>query len=120
MLAGMFVYGGLDSLQHPDGKVAAANKVVGSLAEASGDRVTTAQIVRANGAIQVAAGVALASGLLTRPAALALMASLIPTTVAGHRFWEETDPGPRHIQRIQFFKNLSMMGGLLLAFADAD
>jgi uncharacterized membrane protein YphA (DoxX/SURF4 family) len=120
MLAGMFVHGGLDSVQHPDTKVAAANKVVGALADACGDRVSTAHFVRFNGAVQVGAGVVLASGFLTRPAALALMGSLLPTTLAGHRFWEESEPGPRHIQRIQFFKNLAMMGGLLLAFAEAD
>jgi uncharacterized membrane protein YphA (DoxX/SURF4 family) len=45
---------------------------------------------------------------------------LVPTTLAGHRFWEESDEKARSMQRIQFFKNLSMLGGLLLAAVDTD
>ena len=40
----------------------------------------------------------------------------MPTTAAGHRFWEETDPEARANQQIHFFKNLSMLGGLILGF----
>ena len=52
--------------------------------------------------------------------ALALAASLVPTTYAGHPFWEEKDPGARAAQRTQFFKNTSMLGGLLLASVDTE
>ena len=44
-----------------------------------------------------------------------LAASLVPTTLAGHRFWEETDPQAKAMQRLQFAKNTSVLGGLLLA-----
>jgi len=56
----------------------------------------------------------LAMGRAPRLAALALAASLIPTTIAGHRFWTETDPSARAAQRIQFLKNAAMLGGLLV------
>ena len=46
--------------------------------------------------------------------------SLIPTTLAGHRFWEEQDEMRRAQQRIHFFKNLSMLGGLMLAAVDTE
>ena len=52
-------------------------------------------LVQVNGAVQVVGGTLLGLGVLTRLAALALAASLVPTTLAGHRFWEEADPSPR-------------------------
>ena len=39
----------------------------------------------------VGAGALLAVGKFRRVASIALLASLLPTTYAGHRFWEETD-----------------------------
>jgi uncharacterized membrane protein YphA (DoxX/SURF4 family) len=55
-----------------------------------------------------------------RLAALALAGSLIPTTLAGHAFWKVDDPTARKLQRIQFHKNLAMIGGLLFAVVDRD
>ena len=49
---------------------------------------------------------------------LALIASLIPTTVAGHPFWTIEDPAARAQQRIHFLKNSAMLGGLLLVVLD--
>jgi putative oxidoreductase len=62
----------------------------------------------------------LATGRFPRLSALALAATLVPTTYAGHAFWEEKDPSAKSMQRIQFFKNISMMGGLLLAGVDTE
>jgi putative oxidoreductase len=118
LLAGMFVYGGLDSFRHPEPKVPAAEKVLGQVGDMSGGTLHTAHLVKANGALQVVAGAALATGRWTRPAALALAASLVPTTFAGHRFWEQETEADRHAQRIHFLKNAAMLGGLLLAAAD--
>jgi putative oxidoreductase len=60
------------------------------------------------------------SGEDARLAALALAGSLIPTTLAGHAYWEHDDPTARKLQRIQFHKNMAMIGGLLFAVADRD
>ncbi len=70
--------------------------------------------MRINAAIQLAAGTMLAIGLGRRLAALALAASLIPTTFAGHAFWRHTDRPQRTAQRIHFDKNLAILGGLTL------
>jgi uncharacterized membrane protein YphA (DoxX/SURF4 family) len=51
---------------------------------------------------------------MPRLAALALAASLVPTTYAGHPFWGETDKQVRGQQRTHFVKNLGLLGGLLL------
>jgi uncharacterized membrane protein YphA (DoxX/SURF4 family) len=57
---------------------------------------------------------------MPRLAALALAGTLVPTTIAGHRFWEIDNPQQRSAQRIHFLKNLSMLGGLLLAATDRE
>jgi uncharacterized membrane protein YphA (DoxX/SURF4 family) len=125
MLASMFVVGGIDALRSPSGKVPKAEKVteqLPTLAEkiAPGLPVPAdpETLIRINGGVQVAAGLALATGRLPRISAVVLAASLVPTTYAGHAFWEEKDQAARAGQRIQFFKNISMMGGLLLAGVD--
>jgi uncharacterized membrane protein YphA (DoxX/SURF4 family) len=115
----MFIVGGLDALRNPESKVKAADAVVGPLQRrfpALPD--DPAALVRVNGAVQVVAGSLLATGKLPRLAALALIGSIVPTTYAGHRFWEEADDATRAQQRIHFLKNMGLLGGLILAVAD--
>ncbi len=70
--------------------------------------------------MQVTAGVMLAAGIVPRLAAAVLAGSLVPTTLAGHRFWAEEDARARATQRIQFLKNVAMLGGLLLVVAGGE
>ena len=119
MLASIFITEGIDSLLHPDTKAPAAEAVVRPLAEqvpVVPDQVE--QAVRLNGAVQVVAGSLLAIGRFPRLSAAALAASLIPTTYAGHRFWESDDKQERSQQKIHFLKNVTMLGGLLIAVGD--
>jgi putative oxidoreductase len=119
MLASIFIVQGLDSLMHPDTKAPAAEKVVRPLAErvpVVPDNVE--QAVRLNGAVQLVAGSLLAIGKFPRLSAAALAASLIPTTAAGHRFWESSDKQERGQQKVHFLKNVTMLGGLLIAASD--
>ena len=74
-------------------------------------------LVRANGAAMLVAGAALALGCWSRLAAMMLAGMLVPTTLVGHAFWQETTPAGRAGQRIQFLKNLGLFGGLLLVAA---
>jgi len=78
----------------------------------------TTTLVQLNGAVQVGAGIMLAIGRAPRLSALVLAGTLVPTTLAGHRFWEEEDPQVRTQQRTQFLKNATMLGGLILAAVD--
>jgi putative oxidoreductase len=119
MMASIFVIQGFDTLRHPEKVAARAEPVVRPLA----DRFTavpakTEDAVRLNGAVQMVAGTLLALGRFPRLSALALAATLVPTTAAGHRFWEAEEDADRNQQRIHFLKNLSMFGGLLVAAAD--
>jgi uncharacterized membrane protein YphA (DoxX/SURF4 family) len=114
LIAGMFIYGGLDAFRNPSGKAPRAEKVTPAIADAVGIDADTEQLVQFNGAVQVAAGTTLALGIFPRVSAFALAVSLVPTTLAGHRFWEEQDDAARDRQTVQFLKNAAMMGGLLM------
>ncbi|HEX2073308.1 MAG TPA: DoxX family protein, partial [Geodermatophilus sp.] len=78
------------------------------------------QWVRADAGVKVGAGTLLALGKLPRLSAFALALSTVPTTLAGHRFWEYDDPKEKAGQRIHFLKNLGLLGGLLIAAVDTE
>ena len=101
-------------------RVPAANPVVSGLAQWLPSGVTTKQVVLADGALKVAAGGLLAFGRFPRLSALALAGSLVPTTIAGHAFWKESDPAKRKQQRVHLIKNVTMLGGLLIAAVDTE
>lgn len=120
LLSSIFIYGGIDAAMHPASKVTRAEKVnATALAKRLGLQDAD-QLVRVNGIAQVVGGFALATNRLPRLAALGLVASLGPTTLAGHRFWEEDDESAKALHRTHFFKNLSILGGLLLAVVDTQ
>jgi putative oxidoreductase len=127
MLASMFVVGGVNALKnvekmtqraHPvtEKLTATANKVAPGIPIPKDEKT----LVRINAGAQIAAGLAFATGRSPRLASTVLAASLIPTTAAGHRYWEESDPTTRANQRLHFIKNVSMLGGLLLASVDTE
>jgi putative oxidoreductase len=121
MLASIFVVGGLDAVRHPASKADKAAVVTEPLGDSAGGiPLDPETLVRINGAVQIGAGVLLATGRFRRLASLALIGSIIPTTYAGHRFWEETDPATRAQQKIHFLKNLGLLGGLILAAFDTE
>ena len=119
MLASIFVIQGFDTMLHPERVAPRAEPVVAPLTElVPGVPATTEDAVRLNGAVQFAAGSLLALDIFPRLSALAIAATLVPTTAAGHRFWEVEDEKARAQQRIHFLKNLAIFGGLLIAAAD--
>ncbi len=115
LLASMFVTGGIDAVRRPETKEPKAERVASQVARPLGLPDDPVLLVNVNGAVQVVAGLLLATGRVPRLAATALAVSLVPTTWAGHRFWEEDDEATRAGQQVHFLKNLSMLGGLILA-----
>src|SRR4051795_12031299 len=146
MLAAIFIQGGIAALRYPQSHVQAAKPVLDAvkpvLEQATGAAAPTVDkaaaavpvdlpptsttwiddelLVKIDGGVKGVAGTMLALGKAPRLASTALAASLIPTTVAGHRFWEETDDEAKTVQQINFFKNISLLGGLLIAAADTE
>jgi putative oxidoreductase len=121
MLAAAFISGGVDALRNPGSKVPAAEGVAPTIAaKIPYLPEDTEQLVKINAAAQVGAGLLLSLGRLPRLSSLVLALSVIPTTLAGHRFWEEDDPVTRKQQRLHFLKNLGLLGGLMLAAVDTE
>lgn len=120
MLAATFVVGGLDQLKHPGRKADTARPLVEKLAPSVGLPDDPELLVRANGMAMVTAGSLLALGRLPRIASGVLAATMVPTTLAAHAFWNEQDPKVRARQQEQFLKNLGLLGGLLLAAVDTE
>ena len=125
LLASMFLVGGVNALRNPDMLAKRAKPVLDRVAPLLKQSPLPipddpATIVRLNGAVHVGAGLALATGRAPRISAAVLALSLVPTTLGGHRFWEEQDPAVKTQQRLNFFKNLSMLGGLIIAAGDTD
>jgi putative oxidoreductase len=127
MMASMFVVGGVNALKDTDAMAIKAKKVTDRVVPLVQRALPTtplpsdpATLVRVNALIQIGAAAALATGRSPRLASAALAASLVPTTIAGHPFWEISEPHDRKTQKVQFFKNVSMFGGLLIAAADTE
>jgi len=127
MMASMFVVGGVNTFKNADALAIKAKKVtdrVVPLAQralpAAPIPTDAATLVRINAVAQMGAAAALATGTAPRVASAVLAASLVPTTISGHPFWEESDPQAKTAQRVQFFKNVSMFGGLLVAAVDTE
>ncbi len=127
MLASMFVVGGVHALRNAPALATAAKPVTDKLRPTLDKALPqvkipedTVTLVRINAAAQVVAGLSLARGRAPRLSSAVLAASLAPTTLAGHQFWNESDPEAKAQHRIHFFKNLSMLGGLMLAAVDTE
>lgn len=120
MLASMFITGGIEALRNPQPRAHKAGPMATKIAAKMPVQLPQdpVDLVRADAAVKVGAGSMLAIGKFPRLSALALAGSLVPTTFAGHPYWEEKDPALRANQKIHFFKNVSMLGGLLIAAAD--
>ncbi|NYD41202.1 DoxX family membrane protein [Nocardioides panaciterrulae] len=127
MLASMFVVGGVNALRNATmlaGKAGPITEKVVPMARKAVPQLPIPEdpvtLVRINAVAQLGAAAALATGRAPRLSALVLAASLVPTTAAGHRFWEVEDKGDRAQQQLHFFKNVSMLGGLIIAAGDTD
>jgi len=111
LLAGSFLRGGWRALKDPARAAPSAAKLGLPEPEA---------LVTFNAVAQMTGATAMALGILPRLAAAGLAVSLIPTTLAGHRFWEMEDEQARSMQVTHFLKNLGLIGGLIAVAAWPD
>jgi putative oxidoreductase len=63
--------------------------------------------------MEVPVAIAIALGFWTRPLALLMALYTLGTALIGHRYWTMQDPSAHFANEINFYKNLSIMGGLL-------
>lgn len=119
LLSSIFILGGVNALRYASAHKDAAEPVIKKLAAPLGLPEDSELLVRVNGAAMVGGGVLVATGKAPRLGSLVLLGSIIPTTLT-HQWWTETDPEKKQGEQVQFFKNLSLLGGLLLAAADTE
>jgi len=67
--------------------------------------------------LEFCAGAALLLGGFTRWGAAGLTIFTVAATLIGHRYWEIDDLAARRIQQAQFWKNLTIIGGMLVLLA---
>lgn len=120
LLSVLFVRQGLDALRHPGARASTAAPFVARIAKPLGLPDDPELLVRANGVAMLGAGSLLAMGRFPRLASLVLVGTMVPTTFVGHAFWTVKDAAARKQQRIQFDKNLGLIGGLLIAAVDTE
>jgi uncharacterized membrane protein YphA (DoxX/SURF4 family) len=130
MLASYFVSSGIKAVRHPELLVPAAEPVADRMvplakkyapAQVAGYvPEDTKTLVRVNGAAQVLGGLALATGKGRRLGAIVLAVSLVPSTLARHPFWTRTTSEEKAQDRAHFVKNVSLLGGVLLAATDTE
>jgi len=65
--------------------------------------------------IEFFGAIALMLGILTRPVAVLLGFYTLASAFIGHPYWTLSDPG-RYGNMVNFYKNVSIMGGFLLLF----
>lgn len=124
LLSAVFIFSGVDTLRHPERRVATATPWLESTVAKVGDKLPEKvptdpeTLVKFDAAVKVAAGVGLAFGPLHRLSAIVLAGNLVPTTLAGHAFWQYDDKAMKTQHRTHFLKNLGLIGGLLIAGLD--
>lgn len=104
IFGGFFIYNGLNHLTN-SGQMA-------PYAESKGVPASKAT-VNGTGALLVAAGASVVTGLKPRQGLAAIVTFLIPTTLQMHRFWNEADPNRRMAEQVNFSKNLALLGAAL-------
>ncbi len=130
MLASYFVASGIRAIRDPEALVPVAepltDRVVPLVKQYAPEQVAgvvpenTVTLVRVFGVAQVLGGAALATGKGRRLGALLLAGTLVPSTIAKHPFWTVPDPEQRAQDRSHFLKNVSLLGGVLIASFDTE
>jgi putative oxidoreductase len=118
LLASTFVVGGVSAWRQSRTLAPDAEHVASMISERAGTKISGEQLVRLTAGVQVVGGGLFALGVFPRLLALALGASLLPTTVAGQSFWSSDGTTPSMDRTGQFVRNAGLLGGLMFAAID--
>ncbi|NYE94851.1 putative membrane protein YphA (DoxX/SURF4 family) [Psychromicrobium silvestre] len=117
LLASTFIVAGVERIRNADETAQSLGPVLRPLANAL-PNADEKLLARAVGGVQVGAGVLLAIGKLPRFAGLLLTVTSTLNTVAEFSAADTTSGEGRRWQRAQLLKNVSLLGGVLLASVD--
>jgi uncharacterized membrane protein YphA (DoxX/SURF4 family) len=121
----VFIGQGIESLRKPEQAAETARPTVEGLRKLPEPVATKVPqnpetVARVTAAVQIGGGLLLASGRLPRLASAALACTVVPGSLGGHLFWNETDPERKAQQRRDFLTDLSLLGGLMIASVDTE
>ena len=115
LLASWFVYGGVRAALEPQKGAEAAGPVVGPYLRETGIDVPVEALVRAHGIATAVTATVLAFSKSPRTAGVALTGLAAVTVATATPFWRMEEGAERDAALEQFMKNLSLLGGAMLA-----
>jgi uncharacterized membrane protein YphA (DoxX/SURF4 family) len=125
MLATTFITRGVEAIRAPKPAADAARPTLEGLAKLPdpvGPNVPTnaETVAKVTAGVQIGAGLLLAAGKLPRISSAALAVSVVPGSLGGHAFWNETDPIRKAAERRALFADIGLIGGLIIASVDTE
>ena len=105
IFGGYFLYNGINHFANEP----MMSQYAGAKGVASPDAAVTA-----SGALLLAGGLSVLTGLKPRQGLAALIGFLIPVSLQMHRFWEEQEPQKRMAEMVNFTKNMALVGAALM------
>lgn len=125
MLSAVFISRGVESLRSPKPAADATRQTLDGLSKLP-DPVGTnvpsdaETVAKVNAAVQIGGGLLLATGKFPRVASIALAASVVPGSLGGNAFWNQSDPQRKSEERKAFITDISLLGGLIIAAVDTE
>jgi uncharacterized membrane protein YphA (DoxX/SURF4 family) len=125
MLAATFITRGVDAVRSPKPAADAARPTLEGLSKLPGPvgpNVPTnpETVAKVTAGVQIGAGLLLAAGRLPRLSSAALAVSVVPGSLGGHAFWNETDPARKAAERRALITDVGLIGGLIIASVDTE
>lgn len=125
MLATTFITRGVEALRSPKPAADAARPTLEGLSKLPdpvGPNIPTnaETVAKVTAGVQIGAGLLLAAGRLPRLSSAALAVSVVPGSLGGHTFWNETEPARKAAERRALFTDLGLIGGLIIASVDTE
>ena len=125
MLATTFITRGVDALRNPKPAADAARPTLEGLSKLPdpvGPNVPTnaETVAKVTAGVQIGAGLLLATGRLPRISSAALALSVVPGSLGGHAFWNQSDPERKAAERRALLNDVGLIGGLIIASVDTE
>jgi putative oxidoreductase len=107
LFGGYFIYNAFNHFTHI--------KPMGGYAASKSVPMPSAAIV-VSGLLLLLGGVSVVSGLYPVIGLICIILFLVPVTFTMHSYWADTDPGARMGNHVNFYKNLALLGAVLICF----
>jgi len=108
LLGGYFLQNAYNHFKNADG--------LAGYAQSKGVPMAKASVI-VTGVMMLLGGLGILLGVYVEFAVLLLVLFLLGTLIKMHRYWEVTDPAARMGDHINFYKNLALLGALLMLLA---